>query len=290
MSSTIDPAQLESITTTLENVQRNTGLSDHDVFTSWLEFTVTSLARDNATYQDLIADLSPRLNDDTELIRDTLESYGQALGALVHAMEDTTVPDTSHPAELLGSLYEYYDATSDSFGQHFTPQPLAVMKARMLFPNADDIRDATVDDPITISDPTCGSGRLPFHALYRLRTIAPDTPAIIVGRDIDQVCAHMTVINFALHSMPAYVVHGNSLTYETWSVWRVTPVNRLVTNPETKGVVTELEPAEAPVTTSGDIATNVEDSPDTASETSGGDVAIDSDEITDSATLDAFQE
>lgn len=301
MATIIDSSVLEPITEQLDHVHQQTGHPLYDVFTSWLEFTVVALARDDDTYHKLVEDLSTRLDDDTGLVRDVLESYSIALGELSIAMDDTTVPGTSYPAELLGGLYEHYRATNEHFGQHFTPQSVAVAKAQMLFPSAEDVRDATPADPLTIGDPACGSGRLPFHALHRLRQISPDTPAVIVARDIDIDCAYMSVINFALCSMPAYVVHGNSLTYETWHVWQTNPVGRLFSDPDTAGIITELDPAEAPILTSDDIDSDadVASSPETIPDdqsvgnpdsTDGDDLVIDDVESSESVSLDAFSD
>jgi hypothetical protein len=295
MASTIDPSTFASITNQLDHIQQQSGLPIYGVFTNWLEFVVTTLSRDDDTYLDLVDDLTTRLHDDSDLTRDVLESYGIALGALVNVMEETTVPGYGYPAELLGGIYEYYGANSDAFGQHFTPQNIAIAKAQMLFPSSENIRDATRDDPITISDPACGSGRLPFHAVHQLRQVSPNTPAVVVSRDIDKTCAHMTAINFALHAIPAYVVHGNSLTYETWHVWRTNHPTRLLTDPTVDGVITELDPDDVPIITSLDecddyVQDDIDEEQDHSDEDLDTGVTIDNLETIESVTIDAFDE
>jgi hypothetical protein len=52
--------------------------------------------------------------------------------------------------------------------------------------------------------------------------------------------------------MPAWVVHGNSLTYETWSVWKVDTPPELLLNPQ-EGLLTEVPPDEAPIRTQADV-------------------------------------
>ena len=294
MASTTDPSTFDPITEHLDDVQQQTGLQTYDVFTNWLDFVVTALTRNDDIYLDLVDDLTARLHDDTELTRDILESYGTALGALVNAMEETTVPGAPFPAELLGGLYEHYGVNNDAFGQHFTPQPIAVAKAKMLFPDADSIRDATLENPLTISDPACGSGRLPFHAVHQLRQLTRQTPVIVEARDIDKTCAHMAVINFALHDIRAYVVHGNSLTYETWNVWRTNRMTRLITNPTMKGIVTKLDPEDAPIITNldhedGDTQNAPSDQDERTQDDLEAGVTIDSPEMTETVTLDAFR-
>ena len=295
MASTTDPSTFNPITEHLDDIQQQTGLKTYDVFTNWLDFVVTALSRNDDIYLGLVDDLTARLHDDTERVRDVLKSYGTALGALVNAMEETTVPGTPYPAELLGGLYEHYGGTSDAFGQHFTPQAIAVAKAQMLFPDAESIRDATLDNPLTISDPACGSGRLPFHAVHCLRQLSPQTPVVVEARDIDKTCAHMAVINFALHEIPAYVVHGNSLTYETWNVWRTNRLTRLITNPAKRGIVTKLDPKDAPIITNlnpeeGDTQNAPTDQDERTQDDLEAGVTIDSLETTEAVTLDVFRQ
>jgi len=288
MASIHDPSTFKPITQFLDDVHQNAGLPTYNVYTDWLEFVVTALTRDDGPYLQLVDELVYRLHGDDQLARDILESYGTALGALSETMSETTVPGSSHPSELLGGIYEHYGANSDAFGQHFTPQNVAIAKAQMLFPSAEDIRDATRDDPLTISDPASGSGRLPFHAVQHLRQVSPDTPAVVVARDIDKACAHMTVINFALHAIPAYVVHGNSLTYETWHVWRTNHPTRILTDPSVDGVITELDPDDAPIITSPNPDQTESDIQDDVDEDPEGDLTIDDTETPETVTLDAF--
>lgn len=295
MASIIDTRTYDPITGPLDEIQTKTGLSDYEAFTTWIKFVVTAFTRNDDKYLDLVKELSTHLHDDTELTRDVLESYGTALGALVTAMEETTVPGTTNPAEILGGLYEHYEMTNDAFGQHFTPQSIAVAKAKMLFPDAESIRDATIDNPITVGDPACGSGRLPFHAVHQLRQLSPQTPVVVEARDIDKTCAHMAVINFALHDIPAYVVHGNSLTYETWNVWRTNRLTRLITNPTMKGIITKLNPEDAPIITKlnhedGDNQNAPTDQDERTQDDLEAGVTIDSPETTEAVTLDAFRQ
>ena len=119
MASTTDPGTYKPITNQLDNIQQQTGLSMYGVFTNWLDVVVSTLSRDDNTYLGLVDDLTTHFHDDSDHTRTVLESYGTALGALVNTMEETTVPGYSHPAELLGGIYEHYGANSDAFGQHF---------------------------------------------------------------------------------------------------------------------------------------------------------------------------
>jgi hypothetical protein len=252
MASSIDPDVFAPITDQFKRVEAQTGRSRYRVFEEWLEFVVTTLARDDDTYADLVIDLE-QATEDESAARECVDAYAGAFGLLVDAMADVTVPGTDTPADLLGAMYEAYGAASDQFGQHFTPESVATAKAKLAFPDADSVRDATPEDPLVIGDPACGSGRLPFQAVHHLRDVAPETPVVVVARDIDATCARMATINFALWGIPAYVVHGNSLTLDTWQVWRVDTPTQPLTRPSQDGVVTTVPPEDAPVRTSPDV-------------------------------------
>jgi hypothetical protein len=42
---------------------------------------------------------------------------------------------------------------------------------------------------------------------------------VVHATDIDLKCGHMTYMQRALHNSPAVVIHGNTLTLQTYSVW-----------------------------------------------------------------------
>ena len=42
---------------------------------------------------------------------------------------------------------------------------------------------------------------------------------LLVAQDIDIRCVWMAYIQLSLYGIPAVVIHGNTLTMETWSQW-----------------------------------------------------------------------
>lgn len=274
MASSIDLDVFAPITDKFERVEAQTGRSRYRVFDEWLQFVVTTLTRDDDTYAHLVTDLEQTVEDEASA-RECLDAYAAAFGLLVDAMADVTVPGTDTPGDLLGAMYESYGATSNHFGQHFTPESVAIMKAKMESPDADSVRDATPENPLIIGDPACGSGRLPFQAVHHLREVAPETPVVVVARDIDATCARMATINFALWGIPAYVVHGNSLTLDTWQVWRIDTPTQPLTRPTQDGVVTTIPPEDAPVRTSPDVEHQPQEASSDASPTPADGLTVD---------------
>jgi NAD(P)-dependent dehydrogenase (short-subunit alcohol dehydrogenase family) len=86
---------------------------------------------------------------------------------------------------------------------------------------------------------------------------------------------HGRIINFALWGIPAYVVHGNSLTLDTWQVWRVDTPTQQLTRPSQDGVVTTIPPEDAPVRTSPDVEHQPQEASSDASPTPADGLAVD---------------
>jgi type I restriction-modification system DNA methylase subunit len=188
----------------------------YTIFGDWLDVIIASLAGDGDTYNSLVEKYQNQHGNETVQI--VFELYAEAFGELVIASESTG-------RDILGESYERFRLTSDQFAQHFTPEPICQVLARMSIPDKTDIRRATVDDPLQIGDPTCGSGRLLIATARHLRDIAPSVPVLFVGQDIDSTCARMAVINFSLHDTPGIIIQGDSLTEEVVRCWRIDPVS-----------------------------------------------------------------
>jgi type I restriction-modification system DNA methylase subunit len=87
--------------------------------------------------------------------------------------------------------------------QFFTPEPVVELMAALTMP------EAVADDAI-VHDPACGSGRMLVAGIRRNRF------ATFIGVDTDVTCVHMAALNCLVRNAETYVVHGNSLSLETW--------------------------------------------------------------------------
>jgi len=195
----------------LEGVTRETGLSPYPVFRDWLDLMVHAFAGDDPAYLDVVDRYEDRHGE--ERARACVEAYSRALGELVVA-----TADVNH--EVLGSVYDHLGATSDSFGQHFTPHNVSDAVARLAF-IPDDVQD--IDPPLRLHDPACGSGRMLVSAAKILHEMHDAPTAIYTGQDKDPICAKMTALNLALARLPGRIVLGDSLTLEERKVWTVRP-------------------------------------------------------------------
>lgn len=138
-----------------------------------------------------------------------------AFGELVNAMEETR-------ADILGDLYMGGVSFGEN-GQFYTPEHICTLMAQISMPDNSGQR---------VLDPACGSGRTLLAAADINRHNE------FYGVDVDHRCVQMTAINLALRNLYGYVIHGNSLTNETWRAYR--------TGFNGKGVLKELKIEECP--------------------------------------------
>ena len=75
---------------------------------------------------------------------------------------------------------------------------------------------------LTICDPCCGSGVMSLAALDVLqrKSVNYVRNVFIECSDIDIRCVHMAYLQLSLAGVPAIIKHQNTLTMETWDVWK----------------------------------------------------------------------
>jgi hypothetical protein len=206
-------ADVDDVIETLEDIRLETGHGLGRVFRDWMTLSVAAFEGDEDTYHDRL----DRYGRDgpSDRRESVAESFSEALGELAVATVEAKRP-------VVGDIYEAVGNQADDFGQYFTPWNVCIAKAEMLV-SADDADEATSDDPLTVADPACGSGRLLVAAAMALHDHDPDAPILVSGTDKDRTCARMAVVNLALANVPGRIQYGNSLTQEIHREWRVTP-------------------------------------------------------------------
>jgi type I restriction-modification system DNA methylase subunit len=218
MNSELKPELRERVTDPLNEISAKTGDSSYQVFTDFLDLTISSFSGDESQYSSCIQRYRNDGHDEAT-IENLLRRHAKALSGLIVALEQSN-------EDVLGAVYEHYSTTSDNFSQHFTPKSVGETMTELSFPDEDEIRNASPDDPLLIGDISgCGSGSLLLDSAHRLRTIRPDCPAVYIGWDIDSDCAKMCVINFVLNGLPGYVLQGDTLQLQVNRCWQVEPKN-----------------------------------------------------------------
>ena len=182
------------------------------VFTTFLEITATSIAAQmdpqNAEerekrYQEMASKMTPEM----------LSSYARMFALLTLATREYA----EDPCDILGHVYHELRLNNEWNGQFFTPDHICRLMAQ---PTNIDVPEDK-DGPITINEPTCGSGTMVIGAVWAMQRKGIDyrRKSFFVAQDIDIRCVWMAYIQLSLYGIPAVVIHGNTLTMETWSQW-----------------------------------------------------------------------
>lgn len=140
------------------------------------------------------------------------EQFPVALACLVEAMEIEQFDD------VLGAMFMELDLGSHWHGQFFTPYSVAKMMGRMTF----DSQSLVEREFITLQEPACGAGGQIIayaDAMHEHEGCNPQQRLHVTAIDVDPLCVHMAYVQLSLLHIPAVVIHGNTLSLETWSRW-----------------------------------------------------------------------
>ena len=195
----------------IKSLAQSQGLNT--VFTTFLEIVANSLAGqtdpENAEkreqrYQEMASTMSPEL----------LSSYARMLALLFLTVREYR----DDPCDILGGIYHELNLNNEWNGQHFTPDNVCRLMAQITL-SSDEL--SVKDGPITINEPTCGSGTMVIGAIWAMQQQDFDyrRNTFFVAQDIDIRCVWMTYIQLSLYEIPAMVIHGNTLTMEEWDRW-----------------------------------------------------------------------
>ena len=183
------------------------------VFTTFLEITANSLAAqtdpENAEkreqrYQKMASTMTPEL----------LSSYARMLALLFLTVREYK----DDPCDILGGIYHELNLNNEWNGQYFTPDDICRFMAQIML-HSEEL--SVKDGPITINEPTCGSGTMVIGAVWAMQRKKFDYRhnTFFVAQDIDIRCVWMAYIQLSLYGIPAMVIHGNTLTMEEWDRW-----------------------------------------------------------------------
>ena len=195
MTAKASPSPSHAATAIAKHLYRITHQHFFRSFDDWLALTVNAFLRDDDAYMAIMRTYGPREAPMGEKDHPA-DHFARATGEWMRAMQ-------AAPADYLGRVYEQEAAANTYSGQFFTPEPLTELMAAMTMP--DELPDTAL-----VSDPACGSGRTLIAGIRRNRF------ATFVGTDVDLTCVHMTALNCLVRNANTYVIHGNSLSLETW--------------------------------------------------------------------------
>ena len=131
------------------------------VFTTFLEIAANSLAAqtdpENAEkreqrYQEMASTMTPEL----------LSSYARMLALLFLTVREYR----NDPCDILGGIYHELNLNNEWNGQYFTPDHICRFMAQITLPSEEL---SAKDGPITINEPTCGSGTMVIGAIWAMQ-------------------------------------------------------------------------------------------------------------------------
>jgi type I restriction-modification system DNA methylase subunit len=154
-----------------------------------------------------------------------------------------TLGVVENKADFLGAAYMELEIGNPRSGQFFTPPHVSRLMAEITFAGAaEHIKDKGY---ITVDDPAAGAGGMLIEAANAVHGQGFDPRSTIVfqATDIDRTCFNMAYFQLSTLDLAGEVVHGNTLTLETWER-RPTPQMRLLN----AGFAPSMEAAPPPAT------------------------------------------
>lgn len=148
-----------------------------------------------------------------------VEAFTHAFAELVNALE-------AEIHDALGAAFHAMELHNQYAGQFFTPFHLAMLMAQITCTEVEPLIKER--GYFTVQEPAVGAGAMVIAVAAALKEKGINYQQVmhVTAVDIDIRCVHMAYVQFSLLHIPAVVIHGNSLSLETWSVWR-TPAHIL---------------------------------------------------------------
>lgn len=138
-----------------------------------------------------------------------LTAYEQCFEILVDALE------TEHQ-DFLGVFFGLNELGNVRQGQFFTPYHISLMCARIQISGFEQIIKQS--GFIKVGEPACGSGGMVIavREVFLENGFNPSTQLYAELTDVDELCFLMAYIQISLYGIPAKVIHGNTITMQTY--------------------------------------------------------------------------
>lgn len=126
--------------------------------------------------------------------------------------------------DFLGAVYHDLEIHNKEVGQFFTPFSVSYMMAKMTLSEQIEHIKAGRKKHFTLDEPASGAGGMILASAQALEDEGLDSSATMFFRAIDlsEMAFKMTYIQTALRGLCGFVIHGNSLSLETFDS-RITP-------------------------------------------------------------------
>lgn len=203
----------------MQEVYRREGWREEQTLTHWLttascalrgplvQFNPGVYAKNEAAYMQVVK--ACRHPDET------MRDFTEAFAVIVNALEE-------EPADVLTPIFTEV-ASSANLGQFFTPWSVSYMMAKLMLEDAPNVLQRCRDSGrnyITCEEPACGVGGMIMAAnmVFREHGLDPARDVHWVATDVDLRAVNGAFVQVCLSGGSATVVHGNTISLETWDV------------------------------------------------------------------------
>lgn len=196
---------------------------NYDVFFHFVELAALSLAN---LQEPVKSTFNKRESQYKEIVKryskEEINVFAELLAMLTNSLH-------AYPDDILGTLFHELNLQNLWKAQYFSPMNICTMMAEMMMGNAKAVLEEK--GHISICEPACGSGAMLIGAVRSLlrQDVEYQTTVYMEATDIDIRCVYMTYVQLSLLDVAARVIHGNTLTMETFSVWK-TPMLMMIQN------------------------------------------------------------
>ena len=195
----------------------------YNVFFHFVELAALSLANQHEM-------VKTRFNEREKQYKEVIKRYTkEEINVFIELLAVLTKSLHAYPDDILGEVFHELKLHNQWVGQFFTPMNVCEMMARMIIGNAKEEIEKT--GHFSISEPACGSGAMMIAAVRTLKSqhVEYQTQVYIEATDVDIRCIYMAYVQLSILGVAARVIHGNSLTMETFGVWE-TPMLMFIKN------------------------------------------------------------
>lgn len=212
-------AQVKSFTKLLRTVSQRESCREADAFEKFLEIAYLctkrpeQLLRGDAAGAELTEQRYLKLVRACHAADDTMRDYAYMLTELTAAYEND--------AQDFFFLAFSEMSAEKSFGQFFTPYHLCLTMAKLLLQDAPEMLQQATDDGrpyLTCVEPAAGVGGMIMAAseVFRELGICPSRQVHWHATELDRHAYHGCYVQLALTGVSADVIHGNTLSLQTF--------------------------------------------------------------------------
>lgn len=201
--------------------------SPYEVFCDWVKCTALAISN----FTDIQKDSVWQKREEEYL--KTIRPYGKDAKRIVEMKDLLIFALEENMSDVLGKVYMDSGCGNKNTGQFFTPFHLSVLTAQCTLP-----ADVSPGNPITLNEPSCGSGGMIISAAKALRDRGVDfgRSMKVVAQDLDWKGVYMTYIQLSLLGINAIVVQGNTLQNPFESL-KTYPPEQIFRTPMQKGLL-----------------------------------------------------